>query len=56
MPGRGELHLEENLVGFICVDSKNLLTFNKDYDIDLLSGIADGIYQSINILKSNQTQ
>lgn len=34
----------DNLLGFLCVDSIKLGAFKKNYDIALLSGVADGIF------------
>ncbi len=37
-----------NLVGFFCVDSPKIGAFKKDFDVSLLQGIADGIFNIIN--------
>lgn len=33
-----------SLIGFLCVDSKSMFAFKKDYDVALLTGIAEGLY------------
>ena len=38
-----------NLVGFLCIDAGKIGAFKKEYDVDLLSGVADGIY---NVMKN----
>lgn len=35
------------LAGFLCVDSKSLYAFDKAYDIHILQGISDGMYNVI---------
>jgi len=35
---------KNTLVGFLCLDSANLWAFKKKYDVELLTGLADGIY------------
>ena len=37
------------IVGFLCIDSPNLFAFRKG-DVDILRGIADGIYNCINYI------
>jgi len=37
-----------NLVGFFCVDSSNVGAFKKDFDVPLIQGIADGVFNTIN--------
>lgn len=46
-PGIAEERIEDNLLGFLCVDSKSQNAFRIDHDVDLLSGIADGLYNII---------
>lgn len=44
------------LLGFLCVDSPNLGAFKKDHDVDLLQGVADGLFNLLNrMLNVNQT-
>jgi len=38
----------KNLVGFLCVDSGKLGAFRKNYDVQLIQGVADGLYNVIN--------
>lgn len=38
--------------GFICIDSANENCFNDDLDLDILRGMADGIYNQVKILHS----
>lgn len=40
------------LMGFLCVDSPNYLVFNEKYDVEILKGIADALYEKIHKLKS----
>ncbi len=52
--------IEENtlagLVGFLCVDSTRNLAFKKDYDVELLLGIAEGIYNTVREMLSEQNK
>jgi hypothetical protein len=41
----------ENLVGFLCVDSKAIGAFKKEYDVDLLMGVASGLYNLMSRLR-----
>lgn len=36
--------------GFLCVDSPHEGIFNKKYDVDIMKGLADGIYNQIDIV------
>lgn len=38
---------EGKIAGYLCVDSPKMSTFNKLYDVQILRGIADGIYTPI---------
>jgi hypothetical protein len=31
-------------IGFLCVDSRSRRTFNRGYDLDIMRGVADGLY------------
>lgn len=42
----------DEILGFLCVDSPNMFVFKRYYDVDLLVGLADGMYNSINKLHS----
>ncbi len=42
----------DGILGFLCVDSKHMFVFRRYYDVDLLVGLADGMYNSINQLYS----
>jgi hypothetical protein len=46
-PGIADKRNRDNLVGYICVDATKLLVFRKLYDVDLLSGAADGLHNTI---------
>ena len=37
----------ENVIGFLCVDSPNLGAFRNNYDVELLLGCADGIFNTV---------
>lgn len=39
--------LGQDLIGFLCVDSKKKNRFGKKYDLPVLKGVADGIYDVI---------
>lgn len=41
---------QEAIRGFLCVDSSHEGIFNKDYDVDIMKGIADGIYNQIDLI------
>lgn len=36
--------------GFLCVDSPSEGVFNKSYDVDIMKGLADGIYNQIDLI------
>ena len=36
--------------GFLCVDSSHEGVFNKYYDVDIMKGVADGIYNQIDLI------
>ncbi len=42
---------QEKLGGFLCIDSPKNIAFDKKYDIEILKGLADGIYNKIRKLK-----
>lgn len=44
------------LRGFLCVDSPNIGAFKKNYDISLLRGVADGLFNVINKLNNNNNE
>ncbi len=44
-----------DLIGFLCVDSPRMFVFKKDYDVDLLRGIADGVYNVISDARARMT-
>ena len=44
---------KEKISGFLCIDSPKILTFNEQYDVQILKGIADGIYNKILTLQNN---
>ena len=49
-PLSGDEQSQSSLRGYLCVDSPKNLTFNKEYDVDILRGICDGIYDKIDKL------
>jgi hypothetical protein len=38
---------EGKIAGYLCVDSPRMWVFNTNYDVQILRGIADGIYSSV---------
>jgi len=49
-------HGEEPLLyGFLCVDSIGIDIFNDTYDVGLIQGVADGIFDIINVYLSKRT-
>jgi hypothetical protein len=42
----------DEILGFLCVDSRNMFVFKRYYDVDLLIGLADGIYNTVNQMHS----
>jgi hypothetical protein len=42
----------DEILGFLCVDCKNMFVFRRYYDVDLLTGLADGIYNTVNLIHS----
>jgi len=38
---------KSDIIGFLCVDSPKLGVFRKEYDVDILHGVADGIYNTL---------
>lgn len=44
--------LENSLIGFLCIDSEIENAFNEEFDIPLIKGVADGIYEIITDFKS----
>jgi hypothetical protein len=44
---------KDDLVGFLCVDSKAIGSFKKEYDVDLLLGVSSGIYNLISRIKND---
>lgn len=45
---------EEDIVGFLCIDSPQRGVFKKSYDLDLAKGVADGLSPKIKLLQDNQ--
>lgn len=41
---------QEAIRGFLCADSPNEGVFNKYYDVDIMKGVADGIYNQIDLI------
>lgn len=50
------LHEDESdsIIGFLCIDSPNRGAFRKDFDFELLKGLADGIAPVLNQLQQHQ--
>jgi len=46
-PGTAKEISQETLVGFLCVDSPNMFAFNRDRDLDIMHGVAEGLYNAI---------
>ena len=44
----------EDIIGFLCVDSEKMFAFRKKYDCSMLKGIADGIYNTLNRYKQSK--
>jgi hypothetical protein len=42
---------KDNLVGFLCIDSPRLQAFKRKYDVDLLTGISDGLFRIISVVQ-----
>lgn len=42
---------QEAIRGFLCADSPSEGIFNKYYDVDIMKGVADGIYNQIDLIK-----
>lgn len=41
---------QEAIRGFLCADSRSEGIFNKYYDVDIMKGVADGIYNQIDLI------
>lgn len=52
-PALSNKRVQKNLIGYLCVDSPKLGAFKKQYDVDLMEGVADGLY---NLVSSYITQ
>jgi hypothetical protein len=44
--------LDNSLIGFLCIDSEIENAFNEEFDVPLIKGVADGIYEIITDFKS----
>ena len=58
-PSIGEGDREYDILGFLCVDCKEINKFEEKYDIPLIAGVADGIYDILekrNDLITNKLQ
>lgn len=40
-------HEGEPFLGFLCIDSRSWGVFNEEYDVEVLKGVADGIYNTM---------
>ncbi|NOX08156.1 MAG: hypothetical protein GXP22_01475 [Gammaproteobacteria bacterium] len=47
---------KKELLGFVCVDSPKRFVFKEDYDLDLLRGVSDGLYNIIKELWVEDTK
>ena len=50
-PGISTERSKETLLGFLCVDSPRLFAFKREFDVDIMNGVADGLYNVILKLK-----
>jgi hypothetical protein len=41
---------EDALRGFLCIDSPRMVAFYEQYDVEILKGLADGLYNKIDKL------
>ncbi len=46
----------QNLIGYLCVDSRRANTFSEDDDVELLQGVAESLYPVIRLIKGGQPQ
>jgi hypothetical protein len=42
--------VKEIIIGFLCVDSKSMWAFSKQHDVEILRGLADGLYPTMKII------
>ncbi len=49
-PNSPQERTENNLLGFLCIDSESRYAFSKDYDVDLATGVADSLYNFLNAI------
>lgn len=52
-PGITSQRSNSTLLGFLCIDSKQKDVFNENVDAEIISGCADGLYNSLVIFKEN---
>lgn len=48
-PGISAKRMPSELIGFLCVDSPRLGAFKKQFDTEVMIGVADGIYNVISL-------
>jgi hypothetical protein len=46
-PEHPDIGKNNNLIGYLCIDSNNIDVFNEKYDTPILTGVADGIYNTL---------
>lgn len=46
---------KDKLRGFLCIDSPRHFTFNEQYDVEILKGISDGLYNKIDKFQTKLT-
>lgn len=51
LPLDGSSHTMEKVRGFLCIDSERRVAFNKQQDVEILRGVADGLYSKIDKLR-----
>ncbi|WP_420147644.1 hypothetical protein [Spirosoma sp.] len=44
-------HTKNSIIGFLCVDSNSMGAFHRIYDVQLLKGVASGIYNTLVVFK-----
>ena len=52
IPLRIEEQEMEKLRGFLCIDSSKPFSFSPQYDVEILKGISDGMYNKIDLLQA----
>jgi hypothetical protein len=55
-PDIADRRTADDLLGFLCVDSRRSNVFKKDYDTDLMIGMADGLYDLIEMVQETSAR